>query len=395
MKSSESILPLFAALIPAFAPVTGHAAGILSPNDFVIGIDSIRNNPGGISNTGAEGPASAFDGSDSSKWLSFGRSWTGLIVTPAGGASIIQSMSFTAGGDAPERDPVSYQLFGTNGPITSTQDSDGLSDSWTLISSGATGLNGPLLAATARSTTGSLVSFPNSTAFTSYKVVFTALRKANANPFDPVTLANAATPNSVQLSEWRAFDGSSANIFATAPILSLAIDQTDSFSPATERPIEAIDGSKAGTSKYLNFGREGAGLIITPAVGSSTVRGLQLTTANDVEARDPSSYEIWGTNETILSLEDSNGLAEAWTLITTGALSLPAARNAESGIIGFTNETAFLSYKVIFPENKGPDASANSIQFSELELYTVPEPSSLLLLGFTGIALLGIRRHRL
>jgi hypothetical protein len=387
-------LPLFAALIPAMVPVAAHAAGILSPTDFIIGIDSNRNNLGGISNTGAEGPAAAFDGNNGSKWLSFGRSWTGLIVTPAGGPTVVQSLSFTAGGDAPERDPIFYQLFGTNSGISSTMDSDGLGEAWTLISSGPTGLNGPLLPATARGATGPTLGITNSTAFGSYKLVFTSLRKANANAFDPVTLANAATPNSVQVSEVRMFDGASTNIFATAPVFSLAIDQTDSFSPATERPIEAIDGSKAGASKYLNFGREGAGLIITPAVGSTTIRGLQLTTANDTVERDPSSYEIWGTNSPILSLEDSTGNAETWTLITGGSLALPDTRNTESGIIGFTNEVAYLSYKVLFPENKGPDAAANSIQFSELELFTVPEPSSLLLLGFSGVAMLGLRRSR-
>jgi hypothetical protein len=78
-------------------------------------------------------PLSAFDGSDTTKWLSFGRAFSGLIVTPSGGASIVQSLSFTTGGDAPERDPIAYQLFGTNDGITSVDNSTGLAENWTLM----------------------------------------------------------------------------------------------------------------------------------------------------------------------------------------------------------------------------------------------------------------------
>jgi hypothetical protein len=381
-------------LAPFIAVSTVQAASILSPSDFIIAIDGNRNLPGNT-NTGPEGPASAFDGNDLNKWLSFGRVFTGVIVTPPGGASVVQSLSFTTGGDAPERDPVSYRLFGTNDPITSVDNSTGLAENWTLIGGGLTGLNLPTQPALARNTTGPVVSITNTTAYTSYKVLFTQLRSANANAFDPITLANGATPNSVQVSEIRLFDASNTNVALnpTAPVV--AFDETDSFYPFNERPTEAIDGLKTAASKYLNFGREGTGLIITPAAGSSIARAFQITTGNDTEGRDPSQYEIWGTNSLILSLENSSGTAEPWTLITSGSLTLPALRNADSGIIGFTNETAYTSYKLIFPENKGPDGGAvNSIQFSEFELFdVVPEPTSAALF-FVGMAGLGFSRKR-
>jgi hypothetical protein len=81
-------------------------------------------------------------------------------------------------------------------------------------------------------------------------------------------------------------------------------------------------------------------------------------------------------------------------MITSGSLTLPDLRNTEGGIIGFTNETAYSSYKFIFPENKGPDGSANSIQFSEIELFdVVPEPGSAALF-LVGMAGLGFSRKR-
>jgi hypothetical protein len=372
-----------------------HAAGILAPGDFIIAVDANRNLPGNT-NVGGEGPQAAFDGSDGTKWLSFGRSFTGLIVTPATAGTVVNSMSFTAGGDAPERDPVVYQLYGTNAPVTSANNDTGLAESWTLISTGATGLAPASATATPRGATGPTVNFANTTAYTSYKVVFPVLRSANANIFDPGTLANGATPNSVQLGELRMFDTGSNNIFATAPSSVVAIDQTDSFYPSGERPNEAIDGVKTSGSKHLNFGREGSGIIVTPSSGSSVIDGMMVTTANDVQERDPSDYSIYGTNDLILSLDNSEGTAENWTLITNGTMALPVDRNTDGPLYTFANSTAYTSYKVIFNENKGPDTGANSIQFSEIQLFTnaIPEPSGTLLLGLTGAGLLVRRRRR-
>ena len=260
---TESVMPnrrvfAFIALAPLISIPCAQAANIFAPGDFIIGIDGTRNLPGNT-NTGAEGPLSAFDGVDTTKWLSFGRAFSGLIVTPSGGASTVQSLSFTTGGDAPERDPVSYQLFGTNDAITSIDNSTGLAENWTLISGGSTGLRLSTEPALTRNTTGSLLSFSNSTPYSSYKFVFTQLRSANANAFDPVTLANGATPNSIQLSEIRLFDQSSANVFSTPPTAAVGFDQTDSFYPFNERPLEAIDGSKVAASKYTKFWPRGCG----------------------------------------------------------------------------------------------------------------------------------------
>ncbi|MDB6069328.1 MAG: hypothetical protein JWL81_499 [Verrucomicrobiales bacterium] len=374
-----------------------RAATLLSPSDFIIAIDEDRTQTGtnNATNTGAEGPEAAFDGNNATKWLSFGRAFTGLIVTPATAVSVVTSLSFSTGGDAPERDPVTYQLYGTNGAVTSVNNGDGLAESWTLISSGATGIAPSSAAATGRNTTVAPVTFANSTAYSAYKIVFPVLRSANAGVFDPVTLANGATPNSVQLGELRMFDATSTNI-AVTPTAAVAIDQTDSFFPVGERPVEAIDGIKTGGSKHLNFGREGAGLIITPTSGSSILTGIELTTANDVSARDPSAYKILGTNDLIVSLENSAGTAENWTLITTGTMALPEARNTDGGIYSFANSLAFTSYKVIFTDNKGPDGSANSIQFSEIQLYsgTIPEPVSTGLAGLAGAGMFLRRRRR-
>jgi hypothetical protein len=377
---------LGAAFAAVAAPVA-MADNILSPGDFILSIDNNRNLPGTFNTAGTETPAQGVDQNSATKYLNFGREMSGIIVQPAFGSAIVQSFRFTTANDGPERDPASYRLFGFNGAITSADNSSGLAEPWTLIQTGALSLS------TNRTEVQTPVDVTNSTAYTAYKLVFPTLRKANA-------AGAPANPNSMQFADLQMFTapaGGGSAILAAGDTVR-GIDETDSAFPVTERPLEAIDGDKTAGSKYLNFGREGTGLIVTPSKGALVAKALRITTANDTESRDPSSYELYGTNSPILSFENSAGDLEPWTLISSGSLTLPSTRNTEGDIVPFGgNTTAYSSYKIIFPENKGPDTgtgSANSIQFSEIELFDqVPEPSVAALgLGAAGIGL--IRRRR-
>jgi PEP-CTERM motif len=162
--------------------------------------------------------------------------------------------------------------------------------------------------------------------------------------------------------------------------------------PTNEGVIRAIDN--AG-QKYLNFLDLGSGFIVTPSLGipqgGTIVTGIRLYTANDAVERDPASYELAGS---------LNGIN--FTVISAGALALPAGRNnggfseplgSNFQTLLFANSTAYTSYRVIFPTLKNA-AAANSMQISEVELLGVvaPEPSSMALLGLGAIGLL--RRAR-
>ncbi len=319
-----------------------------------------------------ETPQLAIDGSVTTKYLNFGENNSGFIVTPSA-ASIIQSFIISTANDAEERDPATYALFGTNAPITSTDNSQGMAEAWTLIQEGAVTLPSGM---GSRQVPGTPVdTLNNTTSFNSYKLIFPTVR-------------NPATANSMQLSEVQFYSdvaGAGNTILSSSDTI-LAVDhdpptvQPNSRHPAQEGPPQAIDAN-AG-SKYLNFGKENSGFIVTlaPANQTKVVKSMQLTTANDAPGRDPARYEIWGTNSPITSTNNSQGMGagENWTLISSGTISLPgdpAVGNSFRGVTGEpipfpNNTTAYASYKVIFPDNKADVANADSIQFAEVQFHT-------------------------
>lgn len=142
--------------------------------------------------------------------------------------------------------------------------------------------------------------------------------------------------------------------------------QSNSSYPSNEAPSDALDGNSE--TKYLNFGKENAGMILTPTSGTSVVRSFVITTANDAEDRDPASYELYGTNDPISSLNNSTGLAEDWTLVSSGSLNLPTQRRVDAPLVSFANSTSYTSYKIVFPTVKNASA-ANSMQFADIRLY--------------------------
>jgi len=351
-----------AALVGATATT---AAPILNPGDFIIAIDE---DPPVVSESaypGNEFPALAFDDDLFTKYLNFGELTSGLIVTPSFGASIVQSLQIGTANDAVERDPTSFQLWGTNDAILATDDSEGeTGETWSLISEGPLALPGVLPNGggdDARNTLAPVVTFAgNSTSYASYRISFP-------------TVKNTAAANSMQVSEIRLFtspDGSGdsildANDDVKAWRLVLPFEIPDSSYPAAENPPRGIDGS--ASTKYLNFGEENSGFIVTPAGGATTVTSFRIRTANDQEPRDPLDYNLYGTNEAIVSAEHSQGMGETWTLIQSGTLELPLERLTASDVVPVANTTAYTSYKVVFPTTKID--TANSMQLADFQLF--------------------------
>lgn len=332
-----------------------HGANLLTPGDFIIAIGG-----GSESNyPGAEAPSAVIDGNTGTKYLNFGKTNSGFIVTPGSGSSIAQSAVFRTANDAEGRDPKQVSIYGTNDSITSIDNGTGNNENWSLISSFDANLPGTRL------TTSAPVDFTNGTSYSSYRVTFDSLKNNN---------------DVAQLDEFQLYSGAGGtggSILGPGDSIIAFDTDTNASSgfPQNEAPSFAIDGNSE--SKYLNFSGVNTGFIVTPGGGASVISAFTLTTGNDSPGRDPRAYVIYGTNDAITSAENSDGSSENWVQIQGGTLNPPAGRGEAYASEAVTNSTAFTSYRFDVVGNGGD----NLMQFAEIQFdgTFIPEPSSAML----------------
>ncbi len=170
--------------------VTTLSIGIEGAGSGVIYIDDVRlypevldylspdiTGPGdtvqGVPNDGdwptAEYPDLAIDDDVTTKFLhrKGGSMATGIQIAPLAGSTVVTGLTFTTANDAPARDPITFELSGSNA---------GIDGPYTLIASGdivdfADAIEWPRFTKTETS-----IEFGNSTAYTYYQIVFPSLR---------------------------------------------------------------------------------------------------------------------------------------------------------------------------------------------------------------------------
>jgi hypothetical protein len=133
---------------------------------------------------------------------------------------------------------------------------------------------------------------------------------------------------------------------------------TSNNSPAGEGAGNAFDGN-TGT-KYLNFDKKNAGVTVKLSQGR-VVQKFTLTTANDFEGRDPTSYKLYGSNDGV-----------NWVLIKQDTVSLSDQRFWTSPEIQTGNTTAYVYYFILFPTTKSGDGcglNCDSMQIAEITFY--------------------------
>jgi hypothetical protein len=141
---------------------------VTAPGDTVQGVPNDNDWPG------AEHPALAIDDDATKKYLHFkgGQLPTGFQVTPAVGATLVTGLTLTTANDDYGRDPVKFELSGSN---------DSINGPWTVIAAGdvvdfAQATLWPRFTMNA-----SAISFANAVAYKHYQVLFPGLRNPAAS----------------------------------------------------------------------------------------------------------------------------------------------------------------------------------------------------------------------
>jgi len=153
------------------------ARDITAPGDAIQGVPNDGVTTGGANNgwPAAEHPALAIDDKVNTKFLHFKGELepTGFQVTPSLGATIVTGLTFTTANDAPERDPIAFEFYGSNESI------DG---PFELIASGFI-MDFAMPTAWPRFTINAEpIVFENTVAYEHYQVLFTTVRApASAN----------------------------------------------------------------------------------------------------------------------------------------------------------------------------------------------------------------------
>lgn len=338
--------------------VSAEIIDLIKPTDTIVGFPVNWPEPD-------ETPAKAIDNSLTSKYLNFSKENSGFTITPTNGVFSLIGLSLGTAGDAPERDPASVTIEGSN-------DSG---SSWLPI---ITNLATPLPDDRGVKTTFNFSPLTAGT-FTQYRVKFP-------------TLKNSGAANSMQIAEvdLLADNGIVPPLDFTTPtdLIQLVNGVNDGDGdggdpPGGENVTKALDNDAA--TKFLAFKDLGSGLRVRlDGKGPQSIGSIVLTTANDSPERDPASVTIRGTN-------DVDGLS-GWTdVVVNLATPLPTDRQVETEFTfaPLTGGQAFLWYEVVFPTLRDATA-ANSMQIAEIRL--APEPGVIGLLAIGGLALLRRRQ---
>jgi hypothetical protein len=127
----------------------------------------------------------------------------------------------------------------------------------------------------------------------------------------------------------------------------VSVTPTSTNSPPGETAEYAIDGNPS--TKYLNFDRANAGFTIK-LQSAQVLQGIKFTTANDFEARDPSKYSLFGSNDGV-----------NWTTIVNAeSITLSSSRYTQSSMYTINNTNPYFYYFITFPDIKA------SAQYSDI-----------------------------
>jgi hypothetical protein len=263
---------------------------------------------------GSEGVANVIDGTQS-KYLNFDGATkpTGFVVTPSVGGTVINGISMQSANDAPERDPLSITIEGSNDDSVTNF----TSGTWEMVYK-----NTAIPAFATRYQTQTFL-FDNYKPFKHYRWTVLVTQAANTccMQIAEVQLLGAGAPKNV--------------IQPGDPVIA-----SSSNMPGSEGVANVIDGTQ---SKYLNF--DGAtkptGFIVTPSIGASTITGIFMESANDAPERDPLSITVEGSNDDSVT----NFTSGTWEMVYKNTAIPAFATRYETQTFYFPNTKSYKHYR--------------------------------------------------
>jgi hypothetical protein len=190
--------------VPPAPPVVGtpgEVKSLLAPSDPAIALKQTAKGQPNVpallpADTDAQGPLHAIDGNLDTKYYNHAQDTdganprgddTGFAVTPGREGAVTQVQLATAG-DVPDRDPLAITVEGSNDPAACAAQGNG----FTLLYEGPSGLaNDP-----GRRKWGPVITFPNTTAYKTYRVLVTQTRSdsSDGTQYSEVRLGTSSTP---------------------------------------------------------------------------------------------------------------------------------------------------------------------------------------------------------
>ena len=306
--------------------IRGSVVGLIDPA-------SIQGNGG----NGDEGMGKLFDGSVDTKslWVMENEpdaqkpAWISFRLTEE---RVIRNYGFSAGNDAPERDPAAWSLYGS---------ADGAD--WKPLDS----REGAGFYSRGQE---NLYTFDNETPYAFYKLEITG---------------NGGS-NMTQLSEWKLGTGEGEMDVTEPPRVEGNITGLIVKSSVDGTPEEA--GKENENKQNLFDGKTGTKFLarVKPSPNNPvwvsfrlkearTVRTYSLSAANDNPDRDPRNWSFCGSAD-----------GENWTVLDA-RIGVDFAARYQEKVFSFSNETPYLYYKLVITANNG---SPNTTQWSEIKIGT-------------------------
>ena len=263
---------------------------VTGPLDTVVGVpdDGVSPDSSTIGWPPNELPPFGFDNQILTKFLHFAgeAQSTGLRVTPAMGPTVVTGLTFTTANDAIERDPVEYELSGSN---------DSIDGPYTLIHAGPIVDFDGATAWPRRTINETPIEFDNDIAYAHYQIMFPTVRDAaaaNSMQIAEIELlmrlykANAPSPadDSAYEETWATLGWTAGHAAVTHDIY-----MSENLADVENGAPEAFQGNQATNFFVVGF----PGFPFPDGLVPGTTYFWRIDEINEAEAASPWIGDIW------------------------------------------------------------------------------------------------------